>query len=105
MDLMAMAQLLGNLGELVGAFAIVVALGGVYFQVRQSNVQARATAAIAITEGWQRTMIAMASSKALGKAYMKVSTAMEPAQLSPEDAFRVAAYIAELIEPEAPEAQ
>jgi hypothetical protein len=38
MDLMATAQLLGNLGEFVGAFAIVVALGGVYFRVRQSNV-------------------------------------------------------------------
>jgi hypothetical protein len=50
-------------------------------------------------------MIAMASSEALGKAYMEESTAMEPAQLSPEDAFRVAAYIVELIEPEAPEAQ
>ena len=93
MDLMSTAQLLGNLGEFIGAFAIVVALGGVYFQVRQSNVQARATAAIAITEGWQRTLIELAGSEALGRAFMNVSTASGPAEVNPEDAFRVTAFL------------
>jgi hypothetical protein len=92
MELMQTAQLLGNLGEFIGAFAIVVALGGVYVQVRQSNVQSRATAAIAITEGWQRTVLQMASSEPLGRAFMEVSTASEPAEVSAEARFRVTAF-------------
>ena len=93
MDLMSTAQLLGNLGEFIGAFAIVVALGGVYFQVRQSNVQARATSAIAITQGWQRTMIEMASSEALCRSYMNVTSASQLAEVSTEDTFRVTAFL------------
>ena len=94
MDLMSLAQLLGNLGEFIGAFAIVVALGGVYFQVRQSNVQARATSAMAITQGWQRTMIEMAGSESLGRAYMNVTSARQLAEVSAEDAFRVTMFLA-----------
>jgi hypothetical protein len=93
MDLMQTAQVLGNFGEFIGAFAIVVALGGVYFQVRQNNVQSRATAAIAITEGWQRTIIEMASSGPLGRAFMEVSMASDPAEVRPEALFRVVAFL------------
>jgi hypothetical protein len=94
MDLMYTAQLLGNFGEFVGAFAIVVALGGVDLQVRQSNVQSRATAAIAITEGWQRTMIEMARSESLSRAFMEVTMASDAEDISLEAAFRVTAFLA-----------
>jgi len=44
MDLMSTAQILGNLGEFVGAVAVVVTLGYLTVQVRQSNVAAQSAA-------------------------------------------------------------
>jgi hypothetical protein len=42
MDHQAFAQLLGNYGEFVGAIAVVVTLGYLAVQIRQSNVATRA---------------------------------------------------------------
>ena len=41
MDLMSVSQLLGNVGEFVGAIAVVITLALLVLQVRQSNVLGR----------------------------------------------------------------
>jgi len=44
MDLMSTAQLLGNFGEFFGAMAVVVTLGYLAVQIRQSNLASQSTA-------------------------------------------------------------
>ena len=93
MDLMSTAQLLGNLGEFVGAIAVVVTLGYLAVQVRHSNVQSRATAAIAIVQGWQRTQIEVASSETLGRDLMEVLVAKDSSEVRPLAIFRAVSYL------------
>lgn len=44
MELQTIAELLGNLGEFVGAIAVVATLGYLAVQIRQSNLASQATA-------------------------------------------------------------
>lgn len=56
MDLMSMAQLLGNFGELLGAIAVFATLFYLTQQVRQTNVNHRADAVNQIAAGFQDLM-------------------------------------------------
>ena len=52
MDLMSTAQLLGNLGEFVGAIAVVVTLVYLSLQIRQSNLASQTTAIQGFFDSW-----------------------------------------------------
>ena len=52
MDHQAFAQLLGNYGEFVGAFAVVATLGYLAVQIRQNTIQARSEALRNATSAW-----------------------------------------------------
>jgi len=52
MDVMSMTQLLGNLGELIGAIAVVITLGYLAVQVRQNTKASRASTYSNTTDGW-----------------------------------------------------
>ena len=54
MEFLNVAQLLGNLGEFVGAIAVVITLIYLSIQLRQTNRQSEAAAQTAFMEGWNR---------------------------------------------------
>ena len=56
MDLMATTQLLGNIGEFIGAIAVVGTLGYLAIQIRQSTEQSRVNAASLEASSYQSLM-------------------------------------------------
>lgn len=52
MDLQALAQLLGNVGEFVGAIAVVVTIGYLAVQIRQNTRASKAGTYSETTNGW-----------------------------------------------------
>lgn len=101
MDLMATAQLLGNVGEFVGSIAILVTLAYLAIQVRHARHETR----LALSQGRMqanRELIALELDPANLEARMRANAAlgfeplpamkvlMDTADLSLEDAYRVA---------------
>ena len=60
-----MAQIAGNLGELLGAIAVFVTLAYLAVQVRQSNIATRAQINQARSDSFQQLQIAMMTSRSL----------------------------------------
>jgi hypothetical protein len=55
MDHQAFAQLLGNYGEFVGAIAVVITLGYLAVQIKQSTATAQAVSRQTLIDGWAVT--------------------------------------------------
>jgi hypothetical protein len=55
MDHQALAQLLGNYGELVGAIGVVITLGYLAVQIRQNTATSQAIARQTLIDGWANT--------------------------------------------------
>ena len=69
MDLMSMAQLLGNFGEFFGAVAVVATLIFVGIQVRQSTAASRLSGSQAAMHSWITVSLAVVNSEPLRRAH------------------------------------
>ena len=69
MDHQAFAQLLGNYGEFVGAFAVVATLIYLAIQIRRNTQATRATTTQALTDSINSSNLAIAENPRLAKLY------------------------------------
>ena len=66
MELMRLTQLLGSLGEFVGAIAVVVTPGYLAVQVRQNSLQVRENAS---ASGWKRPRLIVDDGGPAGRGF------------------------------------
>jgi hypothetical protein len=105
MDHQAFAQILGNYGEFVGAIAVVVTLGYLAVQVRQTKKIVTSSVRESRNNGTRELFLAMATSGDLAQAWTKAEEEMdgqpfmnqrtiieETAGVDPSDAQRAMAY-------------
>ena len=83
MELMDVAQLLGNFGEFVGAIAVVATLGYLAVQVHKNSVATRASTNAAVADAFIELNLVLASSPELARAV--VVSFDSPEKLSPEE--------------------
>jgi hypothetical protein len=103
MDLMSLAQLLGNFGEFVGAIAVVVTLGYLALQIRHSKVALEANTQSVQAQIAQARADNLAASyrvlmdsphlpEIMAKRFESVDDEVWAAALSPEEKMRVRYY-------------
>ena len=94
MDHQAIAQLLGNYGEFVGAIAVVITLGYLASQIRQNNTSLRATAEQQIASGISNAMVSVAGTDIPD---IVARASKDPSQLNETElakfAFHLIAYL------------
>ncbi len=71
MNHQALAELLGNYGEFIGAIAVVVTLAYLTVQVRQSTLTSRASSRQTLIDGWANAQASLQSDPALLRIYAK----------------------------------
>ena len=71
MRLMETAQLLGNFGEFVGAFAVVATLVYLTIQIRQNTITSRALARQTLIDGWAGSQAKFQDNPELLRIYAK----------------------------------
>ena len=65
---------LGNIGELVGSIGVVVSLVYLSLQIRNQNIESRASRTNDLTHQWQSLMSSIATDESLGSIWMRGST-------------------------------
>jgi len=71
MDHQAFAQLLGNYGEFVGAIVVVITLGYLAVQIRQSTATSQALSRLTLMDGWAVTQGLLQNNPDLLRIYAK----------------------------------
>ena len=88
MDHQALAQLLGNYGEFIGSIAVVVTLGYLAIQIRQSTVVARSAVRQGITEMTVYQVSDLVTNRDVAKRFMDAIVGREVDEL---DSFQLQA--------------
>jgi hypothetical protein len=94
MDLVTIAQMLGNFGEFVGAIAVVATLGYLAVQVRESKAateantkQLTAMMEAEMTSHWLSNTQSLANDRELTEIFYRMTT--EPDSISPSEGLRM----------------
>ena len=93
MTLMETAQLLGNLGELLGAIAVFVTLGFLTFQIRQSTRTDKSTFLLHIQSEFNRANAVLMHDEGMSRLLEMCREPTLPDDLSPSDHGRLVAYV------------
>ena len=104
MDLTSTAQLLGNFGEFLGAIAVVITLGYLTVQIRQSKQSLQANMRLQklsmrqqITEDSSSLTMLLASSESLNAAYTKIASTGE--RLTDNEVMAYSTYLSAVFLP------
>ena len=97
MDFMSTAQLLGNVGEFVGAIAVVATLGYLAIQIRQNTKATRAQTAQDLTGSMSEYLLVQAQSDVLGAAWSKAYSDSGYGSLDIKDAFHIRGFVVALL--------
>jgi len=93
MDHQTLAQLLGNYGEFLGAIAVVVTLGFLTLQIRQSTQANKSTFQLQVQSEFNRLSTALMNDESMGRLLELCRQPDLPTDLAPSDNHRLRYYV------------